>query len=1046
MHWTVKENKSQNMAIYAVFLIAVCLSATSAVHKPCGVGQCKLVLVGQNPAVAFQQLASEDGVRLVYLNLEIGNNSVHPLESDERFLPKRWIWAKTIREPMLLMTDDAHDIHSLGLLRRQKRYMTVQLAEQPAGCLANLNVSCQDNVIGKTLLSNVTNLSHGNRLPPTDCVCSFHTKKMYREGWEILCCSVKEITERNSTVYRCGIAPENDWFVKPFHIISFFLRYILLYYGLAIPLLLPDWVFNLEYEWSKAKEEQNVKINQVSPNRQHVETTQIDQIVEQEDETCRVSPNEHDGTVLLDIEETVEAEDDSPKELDRRYGSNLSVVDEIKDEQKIIDSQVSPNQQRIEMTNIEHIMDSTDNIEKELRGSEELDRKFEENVPFQQNTDERQIKANQVSPNQQHIEMTKVENTMKSKDNTAEDSNNPKELDRRYERNVFVVHEDEDEQEIKDNPVSPNQQEIVSIVETEQTRKSEDDTSEDWQTDSSEELDRICEDKLSAVHEAQKEIDFEIPIDDMSPITLCALLSDFVKTLPLIHMNFNLRLLLLFFVLFPIVVHIKLAVIFFYELEFYHEVYRKFNFSMSDILNLESEFSFQSIASENWRTIVWEQIGIGINAAVYCSLFVILTLVRPKDMLCRKTSGLSICGASFDSLSLGEDIVQNLTIQRPLVCELASSVLELYLTVLKKCLMKLALRRIRGTRLKRALRSWCVILSIFPGFLISIALGIVFLLVFLIIFVFLLLASSPLSTFSMFVLKKGLDTFYDLARSFSQHIGFMPIVLVLTSVSFFIIFFTIVFFSVSTIARSVQIIINTFLFTIMGVVLNVEFVTPYVAFILVVARNVHLCFLNLQNRYKEVKDMISKHWEEETTNLLWVKCSNNRTIPKKLFWFVCSNEELDYEEQILPLKTEICFMLRDMALIIFFLGLFFFAVLVFETIEEISALVSTFFVFISGVIPTLIFKRFTKKEQFSGWDKIKIDNKIKKAVQEYILKSMEENTTSLGSSGTTDSLASERTCCFQTKRLVRVLIIYGQLPSLRTPSGPRFYVRNSESP
>ena len=142
VHFTVKEKKSQNMAIYAVFLIAVCLSTTSAVHKPCGVGQCKLVLVGQNPAVAFQQLASEDGVRLVYLNLEIGNNSIHPLESDERFLAKRWIWAKTIREPMLLMTDDAHDFHSLGLLRRQKRYMTVQLAEQPAGCLANWNVSC----------------------------------------------------------------------------------------------------------------------------------------------------------------------------------------------------------------------------------------------------------------------------------------------------------------------------------------------------------------------------------------------------------------------------------------------------------------------------------------------------------------------------------------------------------------------------------------------------------------------------------------------------------------------------------------------------------------------------------------------------------------------------------------------------------------------------------------------------------------------------------------------------------------------------------------
>lgn len=58
--------------------------------------------------------------------------------------------------------------------------------------------------------------------------------------------------------------------------------------------------------------------------------------------------------------------------------------------------------------------------------------------------------------------------------------------------------------------------------------------------------------------------------------------------------------------------------------------------------------------------------------------------------------------------------------------------------------------------------------------------------------------------------------------------------------------------------------------------------------------------------------------------------------------------------------------------------------------EEISALVSTFFVFISGVIPQLLFKRFTKEKHFSGWDKIKIDNKIKEAVRAYILAKMEK--------------------------------------------------------
>ena len=816
------------MAIQAICLVAVWFLAYSAASQPCGVSQCKLYPVRGDFAFTFQQLASEKGVRLVYFNLEIGNNNVHPLESSERFLAKRWIWAKTIREPMLLMTDDAHDFHSLGLLRRQKRYMTVQLAEQPAGCLASLNVSCQDNVVGKTLLSNVTNLSHGKRLPPTDCVCSFHTKKMYREGWETVCCSVKEITEKNSTVYRCGIAPENDWFVKPFHIIYRFLRYILLLYGPAIFLLLPDWVFNLLHEWSKEKEES-------------------------EGARYRVS-------------------------------------------------------------------------------------------------------------RQQHIEMTQVEN------------------------------ENEQEEINWDNPVSPNQQENMQIVETEQTMESGDDT---WEK----ELDRICEEKLSAVHEAQKEIDFELPIDDMSPITLSALLSDFVKTLPLTHMNFNFRLLLLFFVLFPVVVHIKLAVVFFYELEFYHEVYRKFNYGWSSITLQENEFSFQSIAGENWRSIVEQQIGIEINAAASCSLFVILIFVRPKDLFdfsvdkasrrdLRLPFRLSFFGASIPnrSVSLGENIIHNLTIQRPLVCKLASSVLELYMTVLKKCLMKLTLKRIRETRLKRALRSCCVTLCFFPGFLIATAFGVAFLLIFLIGFVSLLIVRSPFATFSSFVVEKGMGTFKTFtafARSFSRHIAFKAIVLVIVIVSYLMF----VYFSYYVISRSVQVMINTFLFTIMAVVLNVEFVTPYIAFILVVARNVHLCFLNLQNRYKEVKDMISKHWEEETTNLFWIKCGNNGTIPKELLWFVCSNEELVFEEQILPLRTEICFMLRDMALIILFLGLFFFAVLVFETMEEISAVVSTFFVLISGVIPSLI---FTKKKQFSGWDKIKIDNKIKKAVSVYVLARMEK--------------------------------------------------------
>lgn len=109
---------------------------SSNAQQPCGESQCEVAPVRGDLAVTFQQLATEKNVRLVYFNLEIGNDSFHPLESNERLLAKRWSWAKTIQEPMLRMTDNEYDIYSLGLLTRQKRYMSVKLEEKPPTCLA----------------------------------------------------------------------------------------------------------------------------------------------------------------------------------------------------------------------------------------------------------------------------------------------------------------------------------------------------------------------------------------------------------------------------------------------------------------------------------------------------------------------------------------------------------------------------------------------------------------------------------------------------------------------------------------------------------------------------------------------------------------------------------------------------------------------------------------------------------------------------------------------------------------------------------------------
>ena len=168
----------------------------------------------------------------------------------------------------------------------------------------------------------------------------------------------------------------------------------------------------------------------------------------------------------------------------------------------------------------------------------------------------------------------------------------------------------------------------------------------------------------------------------------------------------------------------------------------------------------------------------------------------------------------------------------------------------------------------------------------------------------------------------------------------------------------------------------------MGLVLNAELITPYVAFTLVVTRNLYLCYSNLQSRYKEVKDMIAKRWKENIAEPPGLDRDDKETIPKELFWFVCGKGKSDYQKNVLPLRAELCFMLRDMALISTFLSVSLFAILVFKSMTDVSTLVSTIFVF--GIISSLIFQAFTNKEKFSGWNKIKIEKKIKEAVKEYV--------------------------------------------------------------
>ena len=101
--------------------------------QKCRKTQCLLLPVADDLlASEFRLKASKKAVRLVYINLVIGNASYDPLELPDELRPHRWIWANTTHEPMLSSPKD-YDVLSAGRLNSKVRSMDVKLKDQPSG-------------------------------------------------------------------------------------------------------------------------------------------------------------------------------------------------------------------------------------------------------------------------------------------------------------------------------------------------------------------------------------------------------------------------------------------------------------------------------------------------------------------------------------------------------------------------------------------------------------------------------------------------------------------------------------------------------------------------------------------------------------------------------------------------------------------------------------------------------------------------------------------------------------------------------------------------
>ena len=252
------------------------LSSCQAKPDNCSEAKCQVLPVGEGTASELRVKASEKGVRIVYLDLKFRNDSYRPLESENKFFPNRWVWANLISEPMLSLSY-GYEMFSMGLLKYQIRGMEVLLEDQPSGCLANLNSSYQNKVVGRALL-NMTQLNSGE--PPDRNTVCFAMIEDYGQGYDDLlwnffegnvklkCCEISKEETTKSTYIQCGLDVQVSGWLKAFNVTLNILTVIIMPFCPAFLLFLPDSIFNLQEECKKEERRENEQQSEDSHHRQ----------------------------------------------------------------------------------------------------------------------------------------------------------------------------------------------------------------------------------------------------------------------------------------------------------------------------------------------------------------------------------------------------------------------------------------------------------------------------------------------------------------------------------------------------------------------------------------------------------------------------------------------------------------------------------------------------------------------------------------------------------------------------------------------------------
>ena len=245
-----------------LFVIFWLLTSTAGANETF-TEQCNLLVDANDMSAEFQSKSSEDGVRMVYLHLNVGNKSYSPLESPEKFLPNRCTWARSVEEPMLYFSYQ-YQVLSLGLLKNQVRNMEITLSDEPRGCVANLTSSCKDIVVATTLLRKVTDASTDLSLSE-DVVCVSVVKmdinwlaSWFEGNIQYHCC--KQEQSGNETVVQCDLPVKySKWFMLFYHVLT--LGIIVLFF--CWPVVMP-WPQKQLVDYTEIKKDE-IPVDDFSP-------------------------------------------------------------------------------------------------------------------------------------------------------------------------------------------------------------------------------------------------------------------------------------------------------------------------------------------------------------------------------------------------------------------------------------------------------------------------------------------------------------------------------------------------------------------------------------------------------------------------------------------------------------------------------------------------------------------------------------------------------------------------------------------------------------